>query len=297
MATRRVAKKEIVKETELPTLHSSVDSALQARIVEHLKQNHRVAAIQEFRMATGENLDVATASLLAWWNKIQTDLINTDEFPAVCCYNCLGACGRRKDFIVEHGPKLYNISQNAPCGADGNCCHRFLSARIVAEMKKPSISLDSTDGSRWLFTLESPLIEMINTGNNTGKRIITTDAEAQNAFITALKEAFDNRSVLRHFAELTGTKFLSKVKPLDNEQWDDYTKRVSSAAKERRTTFLKRMDEMSDADVSTTLQEHFVKKGLKEQMKAYPTFESFFQTFYPDTEQRDLLFSIEREEC
>lgn len=295
MATRRVAKKE-VKAQELPALHSNVDATLQATIVDHLKKNHRVAAIQAFRLATGDNLDVATNTLLAWWNTVQSDMIDTSTYPEACCFNCIGCCGRKAALIADHGPKLYDMVRNIPVGSE-ECSSRFISEKQLREgMKRPMITFEDYDGYRHTITVDGIIIGYQNQRDRTDKRTIHTAATVRDKFIKDVCDFFTSRGSLRAIVESNMSLMINKVEPVEGETWEAYMARIAASAKERRLAVVKRVEELSDADVITALQEHFKKKGLSEQMKAYKTFDVFYQTFYPDTEPRDLLFNIEREE-
>jgi hypothetical protein len=201
------------------------------------------------------------------------DNVDPKTFPKVCCFNCMGTCGKKPKLIKDNGKKLFNIVSSGPLGAD---CGQFLDAATVKKRGKEKYLTfsSSTEGCTVIYEQFSVFVWK----ENKAKGKFTTfkrKAHLTKALPKIIEGICKSGEVSIAIQELGVT-----VKPEDEETLEGYLQRKIEASRKQRELLMEEVSGLDLKGIESRLTTMFNQRGLGDVLKTQG-FESFMSSFFP----------------
>jgi hypothetical protein len=276
------------KKEDLPKIPGITSVKVVEQIVESLKNNKRLRAIQFYRVATMSTLSDAVVTVDKIWMDIQLAGIDRASYPAKSCINCIGSCGKLKSLIEQHGPKLWDLGLGTALGSN---CNQFMNEETLLKNSDSDVTVTFGDNYRVnAITVQinrGKILRISKSGQRAHINKILSENKQGEVLLAEVRKILsgDSRSNIRltNKQESCADIRYKGIDPKFNETWEEYVSRVDSEIRKIRVDTQKKYHEMSDEDASKYIGEQFENNGLGNVLNSYGgDVVAMCNDFFPD---------------
>jgi len=285
------------KEYDLPT-------EVLEQYVELTFEGRNIAVLQDFRKRTGCNLEVGkhlryVLIKYAVNNGLASKYV---DYPDVCCYNCIGACGRKKQFEQDYN-MLYDFGKSI---ALGGSCDQFKTREDLLKYEKGEVRTSRNDHTN-IFSKEGRLFQGQYDGHHNYTnfrdeiRELMTDDEATNErFVSEIIKRLDEGASITHIGESASSLLYNDI-PIEKEDkvYKDYITRAKRVIAQARAERVDKINALSYEETIAYLKQYISQLGMADILvdQFDNDVEALCQEYFPDRLPEDIAIQIaEREE-